>query len=79
MKIVFQKRRDRAIRIDIGWETPFQSCLTWFTITREYYDIHGEVEYAEWLFGFLKDRHPKNRVRHPEFITALRQKERYTK
>jgi hypothetical protein len=63
MKILFQTRRDRAIRIDIGFDTPFQSCLYWFTITREYYDSSGEVEDASWIWAFWKDSHPKTRLR----------------
>lgn len=56
MKILFQTRRDRAIRIDIGYDTPFHTCVDWFSVTREYYDRNRKVEYAEHLFSFWRHK-----------------------
>ena len=56
MRILIQTKREEAIRVDIGYETPFHSSAYWFVITKEYYDRDGEVENARWLWSTLRHR-----------------------
>ena len=56
MKITIQTKKNTAIRIDIGYETPFHSSYYWLSVSKEYYDEEGKVEYAELPFVFLKER-----------------------
>lgn len=55
MKILIQTHKNAAIRIDIGYETPFHSCTYWLSITREYYDERGELCHGKWVLGLFKN------------------------
>ena len=55
MQIRIQKTRKSCIVLDFGYNTPFQSSIYWFTVTKEEFNKHGDVEYASLLFKFWKD------------------------